>query len=164
MSDKWDCGLVERTSHYILLDKNNVSDFCMCCARLCLFAQLFLTLCNPMDCSPPGSSAHAGSPGKNTGVGCYVLLQVIFTTQGLNPRLLHCRWIIYCWATGGSFSLLIVMLSTRNAGVPPGPYMLGRASNRHFPQFFPMLWQGQSLRSLWLQHTPTPKNHKETEE
>ena len=23
-----------------------------------LVAQLFLTLCNPMDCSPPGSSAH----------------------------------------------------------------------------------------------------------
>ena len=60
------CGLVGRTSHYILLDKNSVSDFCMCCAVLCLFAQLYLTLCDPMDCSPPGSSAHARSPGKNT--------------------------------------------------------------------------------------------------
>ena len=32
------------------------------------------------------------SPGKNTGVGCHVLLQRIFPTQGLNPcllRLLH---------------------------------------------------------------------------
>ena len=28
-------------------------------------------------------------PGKNTGVGCHFLLQGIFTTQGLNPRLLH---------------------------------------------------------------------------
>ena len=27
-------------------------------------------------------------PGKNTGVGCYALLQGIFLTQGLNPRLL----------------------------------------------------------------------------
>ena len=27
-----------------------------------------LTLCNPMDCSLPGSSVH--SPSKNTGVGC----------------------------------------------------------------------------------------------
>ena len=25
-----------------------------------------LTLCNPMDCSPPGSSAHGDPPGKNT--------------------------------------------------------------------------------------------------
>ena len=28
------------------------------------------------------------SPGKNTGVGCHALLQGIFLTQGLNPRLL----------------------------------------------------------------------------
>ena len=28
-------------------------------------------------------------PGKNTGVGCHFLLQGIFMTQGLNPRLLH---------------------------------------------------------------------------
>ena len=29
------------------------------------------------------------SPGKNTRVGCYFLLQGIFQTQGSNPRLLH---------------------------------------------------------------------------
>ena len=60
------------------------------------------TLCNPMDCSPPGSSVHGISPGKNTGVGCYVLLQRIFLTQGLNLSLLwllHCQWILYHWAT-----------------------------------------------------------------
>ena len=28
-------------------------------------------------------------PGKNTGVGCYFLLQGIFPIQGLNPHLLH---------------------------------------------------------------------------
>ena len=26
---------------------------------ICLVAQLFLTLCDPMDCNPPGSSVHA---------------------------------------------------------------------------------------------------------
>ena len=43
------------------------------------------------------------SPGKNTGVGCYFLPQGIFLTQGWNPhflQLLHCRWIVYFWATG----------------------------------------------------------------
>ena len=30
--------------------------------------QLCQTLWDPMDCSPPGSSAHWDSPGKNTGV------------------------------------------------------------------------------------------------
>ena len=33
------------------------------------------TLCDPMDCSPPGSSVHGDSLGKNTGVGCHALLQ-----------------------------------------------------------------------------------------
>ena len=28
-----------------------------------------------MDCSPPGSSAHGDSPGKNAGVDCHALLQ-----------------------------------------------------------------------------------------
>ena len=36
------------------------------------------------------------SPGKNTGVGCYSLLQGIFPTQGSKPGLLHCRHILYC--------------------------------------------------------------------
>ena len=35
-----------------------------------LLLQSCPTLCNLMDCSPPGSSVHGDSPGKNTGVGC----------------------------------------------------------------------------------------------
>ena len=35
------------------------------------------------------------SPGQNTGVGSLFLLQGIFPTQGLNPGLPHCRWILY---------------------------------------------------------------------
>ena len=64
------------------------------CVR-CLVAQLCPTLCKPMDCSPPGSSVHGDSPGKNAGVGCHALLQGLFPTQGLNPSLLHCRRILY---------------------------------------------------------------------
>ena len=41
---------------------------CMCAKLL----QLCLTLCNPMNCSPPGSSVHEDSPGKNTGVSCHI--------------------------------------------------------------------------------------------
>ena len=47
--------------------------------------------CNPVDCSPPGSSVHGDSLGKNTGVGCHALLQGIFLTQGLNLPLLSLR-------------------------------------------------------------------------
>ena len=63
---------------------------------LYLVAQSCLTLCNPTDCSPPGSSVHVDSPHKNTGVGCHAFFQGIFPTQGLKPGLLHCRWILYC--------------------------------------------------------------------
>ena len=47
------------------------------------------TLCDPMNRSLPGSSLHGDSPGKNTGVDCYALLQGIFLTQGSNLCLFH---------------------------------------------------------------------------
>ena len=69
---------------------------------MCLIAQLCPTLCNPMDCSPPGSSLRGNSPGKNTGVGCQALLQGIFPTQGSNADLPHCRQILYQLSYQGS--------------------------------------------------------------
>ena len=48
------------------------------CVHVHLIAQLCLTLCDRIDCSPLGSSVHGNSSGKNTGVGCQVLLQGIF--------------------------------------------------------------------------------------
>ena len=62
---------------------------------MCLAAQSSPTLCYPMDCSLPGSSVYGDSPGKNTGVGCHVLLEGVFPTQGSNPHLPHCRQILY---------------------------------------------------------------------
>ena len=52
-----------------------------------LVAPSCLSLCDSVDCSPPGSFVHGDSPGKNSGVGCHELLQGIFPTQGLNPGL-----------------------------------------------------------------------------
>ena len=54
-----------------------------------------LILWDPMDCSPPGSSVYGISPGKNSGVGCHVLLQGISLTQGWTPGLLIGRRILY---------------------------------------------------------------------
>ena len=67
---------------------------CMCCV-LCLVAQSYPTLCDPMDYSPPGSSLHGDSPGKNAGVGCHALLHGIFPTQGSNSGLPNYRRILY---------------------------------------------------------------------
>ena len=39
-----------------------------------LDTQSCLTLCDPVNCGPPGSSVHGDSPGKNTGVSCHFLL------------------------------------------------------------------------------------------
>ena len=57
---------------------------------LWLVAQSCPTLYDTLDCSPPGSSVHGDSPGKNTGVSCHFLLQGIFPTQGSNkPSSTH---------------------------------------------------------------------------
>ena len=77
-----------------------------CCAVLCLITQSCLTLYDPMDCSPPGSSVHGDSPGKNTGVGCHALLQGILPNQGSKPGLPHCRQILYCLSHQGNPRIL----------------------------------------------------------
>ena len=65
--------------------------------RVCKVAQSCPTLSDPVDCSPPGSSVHGDSPGKNTGVGCQALLQGSFPTQNWTrvSCLLH-------WQAGSS--------------------------------------------------------------
>ena len=67
---------------------------CLCAKWL----QSYPILWNSMDRSPPGSSVHGDSPGKNTGVGCHALLQGLFLTQGSNIlSYVSCisRWVIY---------------------------------------------------------------------
>ena len=74
-----------------------------------LVARLCPTLCDPMNCSLPGSSVW-NSLGKNTGVGCHFLLQGIFPTQGLNLALLHFRWILYHLSYQGNPKMSILKL------------------------------------------------------
>ena len=74
------------------------------------------TLCDPIPYSPWNSR------GQNTEVGSLSLLQVIFITQGSNPCLPHCSWILYQlnhkgspkrnMAVPGSFNFLLYMRST----------------------------------------------------
>ena len=61
------------------------SYLCVCVCQLLSHVRLFVT---------PWTTAHHlfcpwNSLGKNTGVGCYFLLQGIFLSQGSNPALLH---------------------------------------------------------------------------
>ena len=76
------------------------------CAVLHLVVQSYLTLCDPMDCSPPGSSVHGDSPGKNTGVGGHVFLQGNIPDPGTEPRSSTLQVILYCLNHQGSPRLL----------------------------------------------------------
>ena len=56
-----------------------------CCAVLCLVAQSCLTLCDPMDCSPPGSSVHGILQARTLG---WVAIPSSrgFRNPGIKPR------------------------------------------------------------------------------
>ena len=70
---------------YLLVSPN----LCICAQSL----QSCLTLCDPMECSPPGSSVHGILQSRILEwaaiLGCHGLLQGIFPTQGSNQHLLH---------------------------------------------------------------------------
>ena len=58
----------------LLLLSNSVLSWSFVCVKL---LQPCLTLCYPMDCSPPGSFVHGDSPSKITGMGCHAFLCIL---------------------------------------------------------------------------------------
>ena len=107
----------------------------ICCVVLCLITPLCPTLCDPMDCSLPGSSVRGDSLGKNTGVGCHAQVSCIagrfftswaireaqeyqsgqpipssgaFLTPKLNQGLLHSRRILHQLSYQGSPNQAII--------------------------------------------------------
>ena len=79
---------------------------CLPCAKCfyfhfwcCLVTQSYLTLCDPMDCSPPSSVVHETSQAR-----ILDWLDTSFSRGSSQPRdqtnyLLHCRQIFCHWAT-----------------------------------------------------------------
>ena len=55
---------------------------------------------------PHGLCSPWNSLGQNTGVGSHSLLQGIFPSQGSNPTLPLCRWILYQLSHKGSPRIL----------------------------------------------------------
>ena len=66
-----------------------------------LVAQSCLTLCNPIDCSPPGSFVCGILQARILEWVAFLFSKRIFLAQGLNPGLLHCRQILYCLSHQG---------------------------------------------------------------
>ena len=88
---------------YLPVNTCIINNKCLYSPYCCLVAQSCLTLCDAMDCSPPGSSFHGTYfPGENTGVGFHSLLPGIFHTQGSNLGLLHCRQMLCHLSCQGS--------------------------------------------------------------
>ena len=67
--------LVHRLEEWYTLGKNVV---CV------LEAQLYPTLCDPINCSLPGFCTW-NSPDKNTGMGCHSILQGNLPNPGIEP-------------------------------------------------------------------------------
>ena len=103
---------------------------------MCVHAQLCLTLCNPMDCSPPGSSVHGISqarilewvaisfsreyslPRDRTHISCIsALADRFFTTMPLGRCLLlhNLRHISLVYITVWSFKVIKFLHSISNA-------------------------------------------------
>ena len=100
--------------------------------------QSCLTPCDHMDWSLPGSSVHAILQAR-IGVGCHVLLQGIFLTQGLNPCLLH----LLHWQLG-SLSL-----------APPGKPSCILSLYQFSISRDPVIWQSQNTHHILI-HTHLP--------
>ena len=71
-------GVSQQIKHRVTMWPSN--------SGLCLVAQSCSTLCDPMDYSPPGSSVHGDSPGKNTGVSCHALPPEDLPSPRIKPR------------------------------------------------------------------------------
>ena len=84
----------------------SMSRVCVCVCVL--VTQLCLTLCNPMDCSSPGSSVHGILQARI--LEWVTILQGIFPTQGSNLGLPHCRQILYRLSDKGNVTYTHILL------------------------------------------------------
>ena len=142
---------------------------CVCALQLCL------TLCSPMDCSPPGSSVRGILQAKNTGVGCHALLQGIFQTQRSNSSLLcllhwqasssHKKWISSSIQTDSPNSVLTPSKYANNM-LGALCHNVGRDSINHklysrmyiCAYTYTHIWTQQTLRQNLIPETRVQRN------
>ena len=108
-----------------------------------LVAQSCPTLCNPMDCSLPGSSVRGDSPGKDPGVGCHALLQgpeiqatVNSTTVPGRDGAYCVHWSVFIWGAGALLTLPIFH-PTEKLGSPQSPVSSGLTAGTTPPLLMP---------------------------
>ena len=98
----------------LLLGRKAITNLCVC---VCEVAQSCPTLCDPMDCSLPGSSVHGIFQAIVLKKDCHFLLQGIFLTQGSNLGLPYCRQMLYRLSHQGNLDSIVksrdITLSTK---------------------------------------------------
>ena len=73
---------------------------------------MHLTLCDPMDCSQPGSSVHGILQAR---ILAWVAIPFSRgSSQESNLSLLHCRWILYCLSHWGSPLISTISYQTQS--------------------------------------------------
>ena len=72
-----------------------VKRFIIICRMVVVYSLSYVQLLRPYGLQPARLLCPWDFPGKNTGVGCYFLLQEIFPSQESNPLLLHSRQVLY---------------------------------------------------------------------
>ena len=107
-------------------------------------------------------------------MACHFLLQGNFLTLGLNPHLLRCRQILYCWATREAHQRIAAAaaaaakshqscptLCDPREGSPPGSPVPGILQARtlewaaiSFSNAWKWKLKGKSLSHVWLLATP----------
>ena len=97
-------------------------------------------LCDPMDCSPPGSAVHQTSSGKNTGEGCHALPSRDIFPPRDPTQVSHmaCRFFSV-WATGEAL-FYFKGHSVISATLPPMDCSLIGSSSTEFSR--PEYWSG----------------------
>ena len=121
--------------------------------------QLCPTFCDPMDCSPPGSSVHGDSPGKNTGVGCHALLQGSSQSRDrIHISYVSClgRWFFTTRGTWETPTLAQIPSFLIHIIVPT-PTLLPGLSPSHHSLKFKWVWSFQEINLGKSFHWLLPK-------
>ena len=91
----WLTSLCMKISRSIHISARGTISFQCCLSNVCVHAQSCSAVCDPMACSPLGSSVHEMSRQEYWS-GLHFLLQGIFPTQGLDSHLPFPALILHC--------------------------------------------------------------------
>ena len=123
-----------------------------------LVTQLCLTLCEPMDCSPPGFSVHGSLQAR-------ILERMpfhppgTFPTHGLNLGLPHCRQILYRLSHQGNPRLCIWLINDKSLFICLLSSTLAYLRLSHVVRFYSrQLWGDGHLTwyLLWFKQCTPP--------